>query len=48
MDPSKPESRIALELLDGDTRLAMATANRYRSDLQQAGIATGDTRSWFR
>jgi GT2 family glycosyltransferase/glycosyltransferase involved in cell wall biosynthesis len=40
-DPQQPESRIALELVDGDTRLAKATANQYRSDLRQAGIGDG-------
>jgi len=40
-DPRQPESRIALELVDGDARLASAMANQYRSDLRQAGIGDG-------
>jgi hypothetical protein len=40
-DPQQPESRIALELVDGETRLAKVMADQYRSDLRQAGIGDG-------
>jgi glycosyltransferase involved in cell wall biosynthesis len=40
-DPRQPEGRVALELVDGDARLASAVANQYRSDLRQAGIGDG-------
>ena len=40
-NPKDPESRIALELVDGDIPLARVTADRYRSDLRQAGIGDG-------
>src|SRR5689334_21088631 len=32
-DPRRPETRISLELVDGDTQLVKVTADRYRSDL---------------
>jgi GT2 family glycosyltransferase/glycosyltransferase involved in cell wall biosynthesis len=40
-NPQQPESRITLELVDGDTRLATALANQYRPDLRQVGIGDG-------
>ncbi len=40
-DPQQPLERIALELVDGDTRLAAVRANQFRSDLRQAGIGDG-------
>ena len=40
-DALQPESRIALELVDGDARLAKVVANQYRSDLKHAGIGDG-------
>src|SRR5579863_4717066 len=40
-DPQQPQERIALELLDGDTRLAAVRANQFRADLRQAGIGDG-------
>ena len=40
-NPQLPESPIALELVDGNTRLARVMADSYRSDLQQAVIGDG-------
>jgi hypothetical protein len=40
-DPKRPQRRIALELVDGDTRLAKVLADQYRPDLRQAGIRDG-------
>ena len=40
-DPQQPHEVIALELLDGDTRLASVLANRYRSDLRWLGFGDG-------
>src|SRR5712692_4966940 len=36
-----PGEPIAVELIDGNTRLASVVANQYRSDLRQAGIGDG-------
>lgn len=40
-DPQQPHEVIALELLDGNTRLASVLANRYRSDLRWLGFGDG-------
>jgi O-antigen biosynthesis protein len=40
-DPTQPEDRISLDLLEGDRLLARARADEYRSDLRQAGIGDG-------
>ena len=40
-NPRRPQQRIALELLDGDTPLATVVANEYREDLERAGIGDG-------
>ena len=40
-DPTEPEKPIALELLDGDTLLAIVLASEYRPDLLDAGIGDG-------
>jgi glycosyltransferase involved in cell wall biosynthesis len=40
-DPQQPERRIALELVDGDTRLTKAVADQYRPDLRLAAIGDG-------
>ena len=40
-NPSRPQQRIALELLDGETPLATVLASDYREDLEQAGIGDG-------
>src|SRR5579862_2210515 len=37
----QPEKRITIDVIVGDTRLAKAIADRYRPDLQQAGIGDG-------
>ncbi|HVC54865.1 MAG TPA: glycosyltransferase [Stellaceae bacterium] len=39
--PQRPQQRIALELLDGDTLLATVLASEYREDLEEAGIGDG-------
>jgi len=40
-DPTEPDKRIALELLDGDNLLATVLASEYRPDLLGAGIGDG-------
>lgn len=40
-DPTNPEKRIALELLDGANLLATVMASEYRSDLEDAAIGDG-------
>jgi len=40
-DPTEPDKRIALELLDGDNLLATVLASEYRADLLDAGIGDG-------
>ena len=40
-DPDHPESAVMLEVLDGDGMIARLTANRFRDDLQAAGIGDG-------
>jgi GT2 family glycosyltransferase/glycosyltransferase involved in cell wall biosynthesis len=40
-DPQEPDKRIALDLLDGETRLATVLATEYREDLEEAGIGDG-------
>src|SRR5712691_1463279 len=40
-DPQEPDKRIALDLLDGETRLATVLATEYREDLEAAGIGDG-------
>jgi hypothetical protein len=40
-NPQQAQSRIVVELVDGDTRLAKVMADQYRSDLRQAGIGDG-------
>ena len=40
-DPQRPEDPIALDLVDGDNRLARVLANQYRSDLLERGVGDG-------
>jgi len=40
-DPTEPEKRVALDLLDGDNLLATVLASEYRVDLEDAGIGDG-------
>jgi O-antigen biosynthesis protein len=40
-DPAHPETPVILEILDGDGLLARVTANRFRADLEAAGIGDG-------
>ena len=40
-DPEHPDTAIALEVLDGDGLIARVVANRFRSDLEAAGIGDG-------
>ncbi len=40
-DPEAPEERIRLELVEGETQLAMAVASDDRPDLVQAGVGDG-------
>src|SRR6266702_4712934 len=40
-NPQQPNSRIELELMDGNARLATVMADQFRSDLRQAGIGDG-------
>ena len=40
-DPERPQERIRLRLLDGETVLATITADAYRPDLERAGIGDG-------
>jgi len=41
IDPTRPTQPVVLELLDGDGVIARVTANRYRADLEAAGIGDG-------
>ncbi len=40
-DPTRPDSPVTLEVLDGDGLIARVTANRFRGDLEAAGIGDG-------
>ena len=40
-DPSEPNKRVTLELLDGDNLLATVQASEYRADLAAAGVGDG-------
>ena len=40
-DPQQPDEVIALELVEGDARLASVLANQYRSDLRWLGFGDG-------
>jgi GT2 family glycosyltransferase len=40
-DPQQPDEVIALELTEGDVRLASVLANQYRSDLRWLGFGDG-------
>ncbi len=40
-DPAHPNTSVTLEVLDGDSLVARLTANRFRGDLQMAGIGDG-------
>ena len=40
-DPTLPDKPVTLELLDGEGLIARVTANRYRGDLEAAGIGDG-------
>ena len=40
-DPAHPDTPVVLEILDGDGLIARVTANRFRSDLEAAGIGDG-------
>ena len=41
MDVLQPERPVAVTLVSGDRELAHAVADRFRSDLQRAGLGTG-------
>jgi hypothetical protein len=40
-DPQRPEDPIALDLVDGDNRLARVLANLYRAELVERGVGDG-------
>ncbi len=40
-DPTDPDGAVELEILDGDGTIARVVANRYRADLELAGIGDG-------
>ena len=40
-DPAHPDTPVVLEILDGDGLIARVNANRFRSDLEAAGIGDG-------
>ena len=40
-DPAHPDTPVVLELLDGDGLMARLIANRFRADLEAAGIGDG-------
>ena len=40
-DPAHPEIPVVLEVLDGDGLIARLTANRFRADLEAAGVGDG-------
>ena len=40
-DPAHPDTPVNLEILDGDGLIARVTANRFRADLEAAGIRDG-------
>ncbi len=40
-DPANPDIPVTLEVLDGDGLIARVTANRFRGDLEAAGIGNG-------
>ncbi len=40
-DSERPERRVTIELVYGDRQLAKVSANRYRADLETAGIGDG-------
>ena len=40
-DPANPDRPVTLEVLDGDGLIARVTANRFRGDLEAAGIGDG-------
>ena len=40
-DAQRPQQRIAIDVVAGETRIARVTANEFRADLAQAGIGDG-------
>ena len=46
-DPQEPQKRIALDLLDGETRLARVLATEYREDLEAGGKGDGCYGFWI-
>ena len=40
-DPANPDNPVVLDVLDGDGLIARVTANRFRGDLEAAGIGNG-------
>lgn len=40
-DPSHPTEPVVLDVFDGDGSIARVTANRFRSDLETAGVGDG-------